>query len=108
MLGNARLLATGLILMVAGALTDADKSWVVIATGLALVTAAVLHSLELELLSRVATSAPPYRPLYAYGVQPANAPQLVAQSALPEPPPPPRRTRSEVITRERVRRERHW
>lgn len=105
MLGSARWLGTGLLLMVAGAASDRDYSWVVIAAGLALVTAAVLNSLELELRTRLALSEPSAT-RYAYGVQPRNAPQLMSQDRPPEPPPPPRHTRSEIITRER--RERRW
>lgn len=91
MLGNPRLLGTGLFLMIAGAASDMDKSWVVVAAGLALVTMAVLQTVELELLSRVATAQPP------------NAPQLVSQTGPPEP-----FGRRERITHERHVRERHW
>ena len=75
MLDNPRLLGTGLLMMVAGAASDMDHAWVVIALGLALVTTAVLQSIELANLTRLACS-----------MQQPNAPTLASQSGPPEPP----------------------
>lgn len=58
MLDNPRLLGTGLLMMIAGAASDMDHAWVVIALGLALVTTAVLQSIELANLVRLATAPP--------------------------------------------------